>query len=364
MKVFHIISHFDLGGAERVAANIAKSKTKGIESHIVEMMRGKSEFTSQFIEELTTSGITCHRAWMPDARWHFVFERLAALLFPLRFLLIWWRWSPDVIHTHTEAPDMGIVLTMRLFPWICKRCKIVRTIHNNCLWSGQQRIGEACEHFFNLHDSNIAISESVRRSYFERYEHDTPIIYNGVAETAQREYGNLKKDKRNIVFAGRYERQKGIDILVEIISRMKDDKRYHFHLFGDGSMRHFVEEKLGCQQNVSLNPPLFGLSSFLASFDYMLMPSYFEGLSIVAIEASMARLPNIINSCFGLEETLPATWPLKVKDNDIDSYMTLFTDVIPSLSHAEIANEAYVYAARHFSIRQMQEAYERIYFLK
>ena len=27
-RVFHLISHFDLGGAERVAANIAKSENK------------------------------------------------------------------------------------------------------------------------------------------------------------------------------------------------------------------------------------------------------------------------------------------------------------------------------------------------
>ena len=34
MKVFHIISHFDLGGAERVAASIAKSNTDDMEYHI------------------------------------------------------------------------------------------------------------------------------------------------------------------------------------------------------------------------------------------------------------------------------------------------------------------------------------------
>ena len=30
MRVFHVITHFDVGGAERVAVNIAKSKTQGI----------------------------------------------------------------------------------------------------------------------------------------------------------------------------------------------------------------------------------------------------------------------------------------------------------------------------------------------
>lgn len=33
MTVFHIISRFDIGGAERVALNISKSNSKNIEYH-------------------------------------------------------------------------------------------------------------------------------------------------------------------------------------------------------------------------------------------------------------------------------------------------------------------------------------------
>lgn len=45
MKVFHIISHFDLGGAERIAINIAKSSNKKFEYHIVEVVRSHGYFT-------------------------------------------------------------------------------------------------------------------------------------------------------------------------------------------------------------------------------------------------------------------------------------------------------------------------------
>lgn len=38
MRIFHIITHFDLGGAERVAANIANSSTSGIDTHGLEMV--------------------------------------------------------------------------------------------------------------------------------------------------------------------------------------------------------------------------------------------------------------------------------------------------------------------------------------
>ena len=49
MRIFHIITHFDIGGAERVAVNIAKSQTTGIEYHLVEVVRGNGEFSQSMI---------------------------------------------------------------------------------------------------------------------------------------------------------------------------------------------------------------------------------------------------------------------------------------------------------------------------
>lgn len=44
--VFHIISHLDLGGAERVAVNISKSPNSNFEYHIVEVVKAASEFSN------------------------------------------------------------------------------------------------------------------------------------------------------------------------------------------------------------------------------------------------------------------------------------------------------------------------------
>lgn len=55
------MSHFDVGGAERVAVNIAKSQTEGFEYHVVELIRAHSAFTKVFIKELEDAGIKYHR---------------------------------------------------------------------------------------------------------------------------------------------------------------------------------------------------------------------------------------------------------------------------------------------------------------
>lgn len=347
-----------MGGAEQVAVNIARSISDGYEYHIVEVVRARSGFTPTFIGELCAAGICYHRGLVPDIRFHFLFERIAALLFPFHFLFTFLRCRPDVIHAHTEAADLCVYAFFTIFPWFRKRCRIVRTIHNTCLWTGQKRVGRRVEHFYQRNKSNISISLSVRDSYHAEYGEVTPIIYNGVASVAQEPYPHIVDDKINILFAGRFEQQKGISVLISIIRALSTDDRYFFHVIGDGAMRAEIVDSVGSLPNVRVCPPVFGISCYLSSFHYMLMPSEFEGLSIMSIEASMARLPNIINRCRGLKDTLPAGWPLAVDNNSIDAYLHIFRNVLPDISRNAIVAEAFDFVNANFSLRQMQQSYE------
>ena len=421
MRTFHLITHFSLGGAERVAANIAESQTHGMEYHVVEIMRGRTAYTPKFIAELEQAGVRCHRSWMPDVSFHFLFERIAALLFPLRMLYIMLRWHPDVIHTHTETPDLALYVFSRLFPFMLRRVKIVRTIHNTRLWTGLPRTAQWVEAFFKSNNANIAISDSVRDSYAERFGEVPPIINNGVAEVEQKDYfntstpqgvhlsqvhqqhlntstfntqhstnlntstfntqhsTNLNTSARllplarartsqhlNILFAGRLEPQKGVVVLCKVLKMLAGDARYHFTIAGDGSQRTLVEQTLadiassGNPLNAQLVPPIFGLAGYMQSFDYLFMPSEFEGLSMLSMEASLNRLPVIANACPGLADTLPADWALLAHNNSLNDYHRIF-DLLPTADHDALTQQAYDFAKDRFSVRTMQERYEARY---
>lgn len=362
-KVFHVITHFDMGGAERVAVSIARSANPEIEYHIVEVIRGRGEYTAAFIDELRSAGIIYHRAYLPEIHFHFLFERLAAATFPLWFSFLYAKYRPAVIHSHTEVPDMAVYAFFTLFPWLKKRCGIVRTIHNTLLWTGLKRTGRMVEKLFIRTGGNIAISQSVQESYQREYGEQPPIIYNGVASSAmgRKAYAGIVKGKINILFAGRFEQQKGIETLIKVIERLRDDDRYFFHIVGDGSMRETVERLLGTYSNVAIRRPIHGLQSYLYCFDYLFMPSEFEGLSILAIEAGMEGVPVIANNCPGLTDTLPNDWPLAVNDNSIEGYMTLFSDVIPSVNREAMGEKVRLFAESRFGIRLMQENYEAVY---
>ena len=405
MRIFHLITHFSLGGAERVAANIAESQTHGMEYHVVEIMRGRTAYTPKFIGELEKAGVRCHRSWMPDVSFHFLFERIAALLFPLRMLYIMLRWRPDVIHTHTETPDLALYVFSRVFPRMLRRVKIVRTIHNTRLWTGLPRTAQWVEAFFKSRNANIAISDSVRDSYAERFGEVAPIINNGVVEVEQKDYFNIstpqgvhlsqvhqqhlntsggalvssapttpplgfcrlpEQEHLNILFAGRLEPQKGVVVLCKVLKMLAGDARFFFTIAGDGSQRTLIEQTLaeiaaeGKPLNAELVPPIFGLAGYMQSFDYLFMPSEFEGLSMLSMEASLNRLPVIANACPGLADTLPTDWSLLAHGNNLDDYRRIF-NLLPTADRNALTQQAYAFAKERFSVRTMQERYEAWY---
>ena len=360
MRIFHVITHIDMGGAERVAINIAMSKSPDYEHHIVELQRGHGAFTRQMIAELRHNNIPYHRSWLPVwLHLHYYADRLVSILFPLRFLFLWLRYRPDVIHSHTEMPDMAVWLALRLFPFI--KVRLIRTIHNTHLWTGMGFVGPRVERFMQQRGTNVAISPGAQTAYYERYHSVMPpIIYNGVAPTEQRTYAGIVPGKTNILFAGRFEEQKGIATLCTIIKALADDRRYHFHIFGAGSQQNIIRS-LCRMDNVTVRPPLHGIASIMRSFDYLIMPSAFEGLGLLSVEASMNGIPTLINACQGLTDTLPEDWPLAVHDNNTAEWLHLFREVLPHVDRNALVVKAQEYVNGRFSVSKMQREYELLY---
>ncbi len=354
MKVFHVITSLDLGGAERVAVNIVSSLTKDIEYHIVEVVKGRGEFTCSLLQELQNKGIKYHRSVVRN-------KKLSIILFPFLFILLFLKYRPKIIHTHTEIPDLSIYLFHLIFGFLDRSVLYVRTIHNTQLWNEWGSIGGIVERFFIKKRANIAISLSTQQSYYERFGELTPIIYNGVKCVYQKEFDNIVKGKTNVLFAGRLEVQKGIRELIETVKRMNGNDEVVFHIVGNGSLRSLVEKELKNGNNVYLYDKIYGLSSYLSSFDYLFMPSNFEGLGLMSIEASFARTPCIINSCLGLNETLPEDWPMKVENNDVNEYEKIFKERIFNIDRKTLGDMAYNYVVQKFTIKKMQQEYEQFY---
>ena len=353
--IFHIITSLDIGGAERVALNIAKISDEKSKYHIVEIVRGKSDFSESLVKEVSKSGVVLHRGVsLPP--------KLSIILFPVIFILLYLKWKPYVMHIHTEIPDLSIYLFCKIFPFCYKNTRLIRTIHNNVLWNQWKSIGKHVEYFYQKHAVNVAISESVKNSYQKEWGiSEMPIIHNGIEEVAQKEFCGMEKNTVNILFAGRLNYQKGIEQLSQVVSHFKNDRRYKFFIIGSGEYADHLHSLFDNVGNVILKEKVYGLSQYLASFDYMFLPSNFEGLALMPIEASFAKTPCIINSCLGLKDTLPEDWPLKVENNNVDDFIRLFYTLPVRTDRKELGVKAYLFVKEHFSLKTMQMRYKRLY---
>lgn len=323
-KVFHIVTHFDIGGSETVALNISKAKCPNVEFHMVEVVKGKGAYSKAFIEDLESNGIYYHRSPFST---NFI---LGALLFPFWFWKLHLKYHPDVYQ----------------------------------LWKHKHFIGKVIEHFFLKHQANVSISGPVRESYlydFPFYHKIIPIIYNGIAEKKQFKFEGIKEGKINILFAGRIVEQKGISVLSAVINKLNTHiNTFYFHIVGEGHLKEDLVKELGFFENVHFYGNVYNLAQYLHSFDFLFMPSVHEGLSMLSIESSFAKLPVIINSCEGLVDTVPNAWPLKVKDNNVDDFVEVFNN-IKNLDRKVLAESAYQFVSDRFGIEQMQNQYIEYY---
>ena len=122
--IFQIVTHFEMGGAERIAFNIAESSNSNYEYHVVEVAKGNSAYTEEMIKELESYGVIYHRGTLMN-------NKKAIVSFPFRLKKLVDTYKPDVIQTHTEIPDLAVFLFHKLFP--SYHFKLVRTLHNTCL---------------------------------------------------------------------------------------------------------------------------------------------------------------------------------------------------------------------------------------
>lgn len=123
---------------------------------------------------------------------------------------------------------------------------------------------------------------------------------------------NKTKKKLNLLFVGRLEHPKRIDLIVDAI---KDDANYSLTIVGAGSKMPM----LGMSSNINCLGEVINFNDF-SLYDALILISDSEGLPIAAIEGAAAGLPLILSRVGGCPELIREQYPngILVNNNEIE----------------------------------------------
>jgi glycosyltransferase involved in cell wall biosynthesis len=159
----------------------------------------------------------------------------------------------------------------------------------------------------------VCVSDEMRSEMesarFRRIER----IYNSVEDRprpAREERDELRRrlgfEGTTLLYVGRFEEEKGVDVLVEAWRRARPSGR--LVLVGDGTMRASLEARVAADPYARTTIRFEGIQRdpwpHLCAADAFVLPSRSEGLSVALLEAMCAALPILATAVGGNREVI------------------------------------------------------------
>lgn len=145
------------------------------------------------------------------------------------------------------------------------------------------------------------VSEKIKKDVLERYGDGVPISVLPIYVDVEK-WRNLQKKKHprfglSAVAVGRLEKEKNFDIAIKAIYEARDKTHdIGLTIVGSGNEEESLRtlaKRFRIEDVVDFVPHTSDLSSYYASADVVLVPSEYEGYSMVIVEALAAHIPVI-----------------------------------------------------------------------
>lgn len=168
---------------------------------------------------------------------------------------------------------------------------------------------------YNKFDKVVCVSKSVEEIMRHNYNlNNTVTIYNPLDRDKIFAQGQLQspvdvdRNKFNIVSVGRYTKQKGYDLLLPHIAKIREHHpNVHLWLIGEGTERSYLEQQaldLGISENVTFTGFLKNPYALMSKMNLFVCSSRAEGFSLVIAESMILGVPVISMNCSGPNELI------------------------------------------------------------
>lgn len=314
MKILHIITGLGMGGAERVVLDLATLGKKQNNIFVISLSNNANALIPQF-EAQGITPIIC------DLSHPLKFFSVVCLV--IKFIK---QKKIAIVHTHLFHP-----ILMTPFIKVFTSARIVFTAHSFNIGSKLREISVFLLKPFR--DADVLFSSS-QMSFFYKKKHC--VIANGV----NIELYNLavkKLDRFTFVTVGRLQAVKNHIALLVCMHKLiyTHNINCQLNIIGDGELRGLLEAKI-VELNLASHVHLLGVRNDInvqmSQSHCLLMPSLWEGLPIVILEAGASCLP-IISTPVGSIPTLLTNENAYL--SEIENFEATMLDVVNNYPEAQ-----------------------------
>lgn len=364
MRIVHVIDHLGAGGAQRLLADLApRQQRRGHSVHVV-CLRGSTPL-SQTIEAKGTS-VTYLRLKRSD-------PRQASVLYALLRDV-----SPDIVHLHlTLACLLGRLAA------VAARIPAV-IVHDHEADAeifitpapllalkrlAEPRLPPRALRYVLISRSALSYAREVRRLP----ETQVVLVPNGVdidylgqgrlAPTAARQRIGAPVDVPLIGFAGRMAHEKGIDVLLDALTRLP---RVHAAIAGTGplagAMRSYART-LGIGHRTHFVGYLDDIRPLLWACDVYVQPSRREAFGLAAVEAAALGLPVVASRTGGLQDIVrDGVTGMLVRPGDAQDLARALDTMLSDAKLVQtLGKAAHHHVRAHFAIDMVLDSIDEVY---
>lgn len=342
MRILQVITLCELGGAQSVVINLAN---KLCERHEVIVVAGEGDgkMFDLLSPEVKTDRIpSLVRRLSPINE----LKTIAAMRQLYR------KYRPDIIHLHSSKAG---ILGRVSFP----KSRIVYTVH------GFDSIRLAYRKFLPVEKmlqhrcgAIVGVSKYDERNLIaEGITNNVTTVYNGIYEPAKLSkdpFSSITGYNGKILCIARISPQKNLALFLDIARRLTD---YAFIWIGNQSDPDFEYP-----ENVFFMGNITNAGSYIEFADLFMLPSNYEGLPMVIIEALSKSTPVIASAVGGITELLDGKngWALKNNPDEIANAIKAYFSLSDKEKSIISQNARKTYIDK-FTVDNMVNGYLKIY---
>jgi glycosyltransferase involved in cell wall biosynthesis len=323
IKILHIITTFDFGGAETLLKLIANQQSQN-HSVTIGYLKGNGGLKAKLSENIKVVKIGLGLSTIVRIR-NLVRQK-----------------KPDIIHTHLGHADLLTMIAV-----VGLKGRYFSTIHNIWFKKGIKDYFFFGFYFLFSHSfarkfKYVAISKSVYRHVYRNFRVPASrlrLIYNAIdlsnVTKSYVEAENRVNETFHVLFVGRLTLQKNLFFLIKNFSLLlKELTNLKLTLVGDGELKNELMQlvkDLDIEHRVRFEGYQSNPDKYFAAADCFVLTSIFEGFGLVILESFRAGVPVLAPNIEGPMELITSGENgLLFESNNSDDFILKFKQMYSS----------------------------------